>query len=260
MHQPTALDPLLNQLRRANEAGFLAVAAAEALAKVGPPALPALIELTRTGMSMQRLYAYARPGWIPTMTPIRDSQKGFSRTALCGIASRQHWLTTVKARQYSSFTRPNQICEFRQRAEFEEALRTLHCQQCTVPLYRADWRLRYRLLPTWGGSFDLGWLGIASVLHKDESFLTGPAGTAGWSLEEIVQESPESERIPERCENCGERIEYPTGLPACPETALPATVYQLRLLTESRERGVENLFDLLDALRDHQWSALEQER
>jgi hypothetical protein len=78
-------------------------------------------------------------------------------------------------------------------------------------------------------------------------------------LEGIVKEEPEPEKPAETCGRCGEPIEYPTGLPVCPETALAAALHQLRLLNEAREEGVEDLFDLLDDLEEREWEHGDQD-
>jgi hypothetical protein len=68
----------------------------------------------------------------------------------------------------------------------------------------------------------------------------------------------DSEEPPETCETCGAPLEHPTGVAACPETAVGITAYQLRFLTGAREDGLEDLFDLLDELEAEEWEHLER--
>jgi uncharacterized protein YecA (UPF0149 family) len=46
-------------------------------------------------------------------------------------------------------------------------------------------------------------------------------------------------------------MEYPTGVPVCPETALTAAIHQVEMLQAWREACCEDLFDALDDLDDH---------
>ena len=63
LRRPTGVEPLINQMRRTDYEP-LALAAAEALAKIGAPAVPALHEVVSAPDPLPRLYAYASLGWI----------------------------------------------------------------------------------------------------------------------------------------------------------------------------------------------------
>jgi hypothetical protein len=80
------------------------------------------------------------------------------------------------------------------------------------------------------------------------------------SLEEILAEHAQTEKGTERCEDCGGLVERPTGLPACPETALRTALHQVTFLGEARERGTENLFELFDDLDEELLEHYEKEK
>jgi HEAT repeat protein len=64
LRHASAIEPLIACLQPAEDES-LALAAVEALAKIGASALPALIEAARTPDPRQRRCAYAGLGWIP---------------------------------------------------------------------------------------------------------------------------------------------------------------------------------------------------
>lgn len=252
LRSPLAIEPLTHHLSR-TDLDLLAQAAGEALAKIGPPAMPALSELARSGDPLQRLYAYASLGWI------RDDR---AHALLIDALSRDPELGDVLAVTLAEQGRPEaiprlyqayQTCEPWQRVDFEDAIQDLHWGQHSPPLWSRDWRLRYRRLPALEEGFELEWVFISTVVHRDRELREKRAGVPLRSLEEITKDPPEPDEAPETCEECGALIEYPTGLPVCPATALSVAIYQLGFLKGAREDGIEDLFELLDELEDQEW-------
>lgn len=257
LRSPVGVEPLINQMHR-TELEPLALAAAEALAKIGSPAVLALREAASESDPLLRLYAYASLGWI-------NDDRAYS--ALVEALARDRELGDILAIALHDQGRPEAIpllyqayltCEPWQRAEFEDALREMHWGHRDPPLCTKDWRFRYRRLPAWG-SFEPGWPGISAlirrIIHQMPERVTIPLRP----LEEIVGGEPEPEKLAETCERCGAPIEYPTGLPVCPETALAAALHQLRFLNEAREEELDDLFDLLDELEDREWELNDQD-
>jgi hypothetical protein len=251
LRSPAGVEPLIDQMRRTN-LELLALPAAEALAKIGSPAVPALSEVASAPDPLLRLYAYASLGWI------HDDR---AYAILVEALGRDRELGDALAMALSEQGRPEAIpflyqayltCEPWQRVEFENAIQELHWGRRSRPLYTKDWRLRYRRLPAWG-SFELSWVGICAIIHQNVQQISDRAVILLRPLEEIVKDEPEPEKPTETCEKCGTPIEYPTGLPVCPETALAAALHQLRLLNEAREEGVEDLFEVLDDLEAREW-------
>lgn len=251
LRSPRAVEPLVHQLAR-TDLDILAQAAGEALAKVGPPAVPALASLAMSKDPLQRLHAYASLGWI---------QDDHAYALLVAALSHDPDLGDVLAAALADQGRPEaipllyrqyQLCEPWQRVEFEEAIGDLHWDQHSAPLWTRNWRLRYRRLPALEEGFEPEWTFISSVVHRDRELREKRAVVPLRSLEEITKDPPEPDEPPETCEECGAPIEYPTGVPVCPETALGIALYQTRFLNEAREDGVEDLFDLLDDLEDRE--------
>ena len=252
LRHPSAVEPLITQMRRTDD-DILAQAAGEALARIGPPAMPALAEIARTGEPHQRLYAYATLGWI------RDDQ---AYAALVAALGRDRELGDVLAMALGDQGRPEAIpllyeayqgCEPWQRIEFEGAIQELHWDRRSESLWTRDWRLRYRRRPALGG-FEPGWVFVSAVGHRGPEVVMRQRPTIPLrSLEEIVKGPPDSEEPPETCETCGAPFEHPTGLPVCPETALSVAVYQLSFLNGAREDGLEDLFDMRDELEAQEW-------
>jgi hypothetical protein len=242
---PDAVPPLVAQLRRSDEA-VLAQAASEGLAKIGAPAVGALVDAAKTGDQGERLCAYATLGWIA------DDR---AYAALVDALARDREMGDVIATALSHQGRPEAVpllydayraCEPWQRVEFEGAMRELQREGAGERLWTRDWRLRYRPDPKFDDIFEPEWPAIADILRTSPEDQRPAPGVR--PLEAILADTEEADEPPETCEECGGSIEHPTGIPACPETAVSGAVYQLRLLEAAREDGIEDLFELLDEL------------
>lgn len=244
---PDAVPPLVVQLRR-TDWSLVAQAATEALARIGGAAVPALVEVARTGDPLERLHAYAGLGWIAD-----DRAYG----ALVDALARDPELGDVIAMALADQGTPEAIpalyeaygrCEPWQRVELEYAMRALHRGWERGPLRTRDWRLRYRPDPALEGAFAPEWVAMAALLRTSRDTISARPSLALRPLAEILADPPEAKDLPETCEECGAPLERPTGIPACPESAVSGAVYQLRLLEAAREDGIEDLFELLDEL------------
>jgi hypothetical protein len=224
---------------------FISIAAAEALAKIGRPAIPILQDLTRSTEPLVRMHAYGAAAWIAD-----DAAYELLGTAL----ESDHDLADVVANALLDHGRTDALpalwaayrkCAPWQRVDFAEAIRDLHAGT-HPPSRQHDWRLRYRRRAAWG-TFDPGWLGIAVILRQDAHALRETEPPLYGSIEEILAVDVEPDPDPEKvCEECGVDIEHPTGIPVCPETALGAALLQHQLLGEVRSEGFEDLFDVID--------------
>ena len=259
LRDASAVEPLIGQMCRTDDADDdpLALAAVEALAKIGPPSVPALIEAARAPDPLLRLCAYAGLGRIP-------DDRGYG--ALIEALGRDPELGDVAAMALGDQGRPDALpalyeayrtCEPWQRIEFEDVLRDLHAGRRRTPLWTRDWRLRYRREPALG-SFLPSWVSVAMLMQRQAERRAERVVIPLRPLEEIVKDPPEPDEPPETCEECGAPLERPTGVPACPETALDLTMYQLRFLGEARDDGSEDLFALLDELDAREWDHLDR--
>jgi uncharacterized protein YecA (UPF0149 family) len=77
------------------------------------------------------------------------------------------------------------------------------------------------------------------------------------TFEEILGEPWQPDPSEEACENCGAPIEYPTGIPVCPESALGAVLHQTRILQKYRDEALDDLFNVLDEVEDQMWEVEE---
>ena len=250
---PLAVPALIRQLQ-ATDADLLVQAAAESLAKVGAAAVPALREVVAAGDAQLRLYAYAALGWI-------DSDDSYSVLAhalehdreladVVGTAMLQH----ARRVPVDALLAAYRACEPWQRPELEDAIRAAHDRTPDDAAWRRDWRLRYRRRPDHDGAFDLEWPGIAAILRQDESVRADRASSPLRSLDEILgAPRPVIAPEPELCDDCGQPIERPMAVPMCPSTAVAVALDQLAVLSEARDDGIEDLFELLDELEEEEF-------
>lgn len=253
-----AVAALLTMLRTAPEHDDLTlVVAAEALAKIGRPAVAGLGELTRTGDWWCRIWAYAALGW--------SSDPGASAVLLSALEE-EELLADVVVRALADRGDPTLVpalldalatCHPRLRLDLEGAIRDLHHDDQDRPVDR-DWRLRYRLDPEYG-QVDTGWPASAAMFREDDGSqppLTGPPPPVR-SLAEIlahrepvfgVRVDPDGNPI---CDCCDARMWVSTGVWVCPATAMTVAWIQDRWLTRARnEARLDDLFDVLDLLED----------
>ena len=254
IRSPIAVQPLIDQIQRTKEEE-LAQAAAEGLAKIGVPSLPALGQLATAPDPFVRIHVYAALGGI------RHDQ-AFS--ILVGALTQDPNLGDVLAQALYDQGKTEAIpflynaycnCESWQRIEFEDAICGLHFGQIEPPLWGKNWRVRYRRDPAWG-TFELGWPGICVLIRGHAEKVTKRVSPPVRPLEEIIAGGAGSDGT---CEDCGGPVEHPTGLPVCPETALGVALQQTRFLGEMRQHGADDIFDLCDTLDDLAWKHYESE-
>ena len=254
---PSAIPALIDQLQRTDEEE-LARAACEGLAKIGAASIPAVLQIAGSPTPVIRIYAYAALGWIADERAFFALLDGLSRDRELGDALAQalcdHGRREAIAHLYDAY----RGCAAWQRIEFEDAIADLHCGQPEPLSWTRSWKARYRREPLLG-TFELGWLGVSVLVRRHVEAISERAAPALKSLEEILKEQPDSRGSAEICERCGAPVERTTGVPACPETALWAALYQARFLGEAREDGIDDFFDLFDDLDDMLWNHYAQE-
>lgn len=226
-------------------------AAAEALAKIGPSALPTLRSLLDGAEPLPRVWAYGAVGWI------RDDE---AYALLADALSVEREMIDVVAMALGDQGREEAVplleealddAEPWQRVEVEESIRRLHRDEAEPLQLERDWRLRHRPEPG---------LGVPQLTWPAVTALTREAGAPSQReplpvrpVEEILAD-PDDREGPERCESCGEPLVPETGVPVCPETALRVALLQRERLAERGEEvGSEDLFDVLDAVEEELW-------
>jgi hypothetical protein len=249
----TGVPSLIEQMQRTDE-DELAEAASEALAKIGVPALAALSQLSTASNPLIRVYAYAALGGMGDERSFGILTDALGRDRESGGVIAQALYDQGKTEAVPLLYSAYRNCEPWERCEFEEVIRDLYFGRTVTPLYRNNWRLRYRRDPELGG-YDIGWLAISVLLRKRGDISQRPAAPLR-SLEEIISSGADPE-TPETCERCGALIEHPTGLPVCPETAVGTALAQVRFLGGAKEGGLTDIFDLYDAVDDRLWEHYE---
>ena len=250
-------------LRDATTSEFwMALAASEALAKVGEPALPVLEELLAEGDEAVRTPSYAALGAMGTDRAVDRLLRGAEEDLKMADVVAQSLQDTGRREAVEPLHRLLHRCPPHFRIEVEEAIRGLHHGVAgSPPLALEDWRLRYR---PWGrlGPFDPGWVGVSAIVRaQTQEVLERRHAPPLRPLEEIVAEPPDHgfDEVERECAFCGRPGQIRYGLGSCKpsHTGLLAGL-QRDLLLPWAEEGESDLFTVLgDA--DHDFIWLDQE-
>jgi len=227
--------------------GGVNVAAAEALGKIGPPALPYLFATVAGRDPGRRLAAYGALAMIST-----DEAHRCLRDAL----PRDRGLGDVIARALVQQGRPEAVAALaasavhapkRMRLEFEAAIGALVHGPLPPDPAEKDWRLRYRRLPALGWNFPLNWLGVATLIHR-----CGPRARAratrrpvSLTLFDAVTDTA-ARREGRPCRRCGGAFWRPAGLRVCRHTAEAMVELQAARLDRWIAAGVTDVWTALD--------------
>ena len=249
---PAALPSLAETIRRgARESYPLPLAAAEAMAKIGPAALPTLESLAADPDPTCRIWAYGVMGWIRHDAAYEFLIQALSRDAECldalGAAIQEHRRTEAIPLLYEALQR----AEPWQRLDVEGAIRDLQMEDDLEPLHEQDWRLRYRPEPRFGAMVP-GWPAVA-VIARDEGVHRDRDPVPLRSLKEILADVPPRDEEPELCECCGEPWSTGAGVPVCPATAVVVTMIQHAVLGRYRdEYEFDDLFEVMTEV-EYDW-------
>jgi len=254
---PSVIPLLIDQVQRTQQVE-LARAAAEGLGKIGAASIPAVLQIADLADPIVRICAYAALGWIADERAYAALLDALPRDRELGHALAQALSDNGRREAISPLYGAYQVCAAWQRIEFENAIRDLHFGPPKPLPGTRNWRARYRREPLLG-TFALGWLGVSLLLQPHIEEMSERVVTPLKTLDEILKEQPDFEGSAEICERCGAPVERTTGVPACPETALWAALYQARFLDEAREVGIEDFFDLFDDCDDRLWNHCEKE-
>ncbi len=254
IRSPLAVEPLIDQVQRTTEEE-LTQAAAEGLAKIGIPSLPALGQLATAPDPFVRIFVYAALGGIRHDQAFSMLIDALTQDPNLGDVLAQALYDQGKTEAIPFLYKAYCNCEPWQRIEFEDTICRLHFGEIDPPLWSKNWRVRYRRGPAWG-TFEIGWPGICVLIRQHAEKITDRVSPPVRPLEEIIAGGAEPT---ETCEDCGGLVEHSTGLPVCPETALEVALQQARVLGEMRQHGADDIFDLCDTLDDMAWRHYESE-
>ena len=246
LRHPDAVAPLAQLLREPQEMRLtVPVAAAEALAKIGPPAVPALLELAEDPNPLTRLFAYGALGAIPAPEAYQALLRALEEEPEMAFV-----VSAGVACQGGEASAPALLgalerCPVWQRPSVEDGIRMAHQGGEALPPLGRDWRLRYRLLPQFGVP-DPGTLGLAAIVFEGRHQMpVGPPEPLR-TLEEILAATAVGDE-PKICEECGDPLVEETGIPVCPDHALAMAFVQEGLLESMAESwGESDLLTLLE--------------
>lgn len=227
--------------------GGLNVAAAEALGKIGPPALPYLVATVAGQDRGRRLAAYGALAMIDT-----DEAHRCLRDAL----PRDRALGDVIARALVQQGRPEAVAALaasavhapkRMRREFESAIAALVHPPVPPDPAERDWRLRYRRLPALGWNFPLTWLGVAALIHRcgPRARARAARGPVPLTLFDAVTDIA-ARREGRPCRRCGGVFWRPAGLRVCRHTAEAMVELQAARLDRWLAAGITDVWAALD--------------
>lgn len=229
--------------RVASDDRIFPVPAAEALANIGVPAMPAIRTLGASSRRSDRLWAYYAAGRL-----VERAAYEFLLTALesdpemCGAVAIA--LSDVgDAAAIEPLYRALQSAPPSKRPEIEEAIRQLHLRPEPYRDAHADWRVRYRL-NDFLSCIPVTWPAVVAIMLEsgERKLVDAPIR----SLDAILADAIDAEE-PSRCENCGEPKWMGTGIPVCAETAAAIPALQSTLLQNRLDAlGEDDLFDVLD--------------
>jgi len=222
--------------------GGVNVAAAEALGKIGPPALPYLVATVAGEDRGRRLAAYGALAMIPTDEAHRGLKDALARDRALG---------DVIARALVQQGRPEAIAALAaaavhapkwMRREFESAIAALvHGPVAPDPVERD------RRLPALGWNFPLTWLGVAALVHRSGPRARARAARGPVSLtlfDAITDIAARREGRP--CRRCGGVYWRPAGLRVCRHTAEAMVELQAARLDRWLAAGVTDVWAALD--------------
>jgi hypothetical protein len=241
LRHPDAIEALGRLLGRGDGLG---VAAAEALGKIGGPAVAFLARIAARADVTRRLRAYGALGMIRTEEAYDCLRKALTR---------DRELSDVIARALAQHGRREAIGALWQasrrvpgwmRQELESAIASLaHGVPAPDPV-DLDWRVRYRRLPRLAWGLAPSWIALAGLLRVGRP--RRAASTPPRPLDEIVADAGLLPGGPP-CPACGGPYWRPTGLPVCRHTARAAIALQRLALERWIARGVVDVWTALDA-------------
>lgn len=258
MRAPAVAPALLRMLREVPEGDDLpSLVAAEALARIGGPAVDGVAELARDGDWRRRIWAYASLGWNadPRAGEVLLRALAGEHLVLDAVANAladRGDVAAVPALLDALAARAPD-----ERAVIEEAIRDLHQGDRDRPIDR-DWRLRYLPDPDLG-QIDFGWPGSAVIMREEDGRMPGliVPQLRVRTLPEILADrepipwmrvDPDGNPL---CECCDARMWVFTAVWVCPATAMTVAWIQDRWLTRARDEArLDDLFDVLDMLED----------
>ena len=244
---PAAVNPLLEIMQGSAPAELAAEVrrlAAEGLARIGEPALPALRRSARSARADVRLWSYAALGWMA-----RPDTDALLVKALDTDRELRHLVALVLVDRHRLDLVPGLVallrsCAPRQRPAVECAVRYLYENEGPEGPLHEDWRIRYCVDP------ETGQLPAPDVLNwqrilEDSPHDPGQGAFPVRTLKEILLGvRPRSET----CPTCSARWVSIAGERRCPTVLVERMWEGWAWLLRARHQNCETIVEALDAL------------
>ncbi len=234
----------------------LPVAAAEALAKIGPDVLGALETLlagrpdTRT-----RILLYATLGLmhLPDAWGILEraleTDQDLDFVLARALAERNS--DEDQARVYELYTRTQPW----KRPILQDTLEGMISHNPSWATRHRDWRLGYRRSPRQGLQIPFTWPGVMVALWeaRDELAAMTQDPPVSWGQ---IQEKALQRTRQEKCPDCGQPLRSPTGIPLCEEVEVDLLEFQLDRIRDWLAARWEDVYEVWDELDCQEMDAL----
>jgi hypothetical protein len=251
MRDPRAVPTLLALLGRTAD-GELSVAAAEALAKLGRPAVAPLRRLLDGDAAPEtRILAYGAlagmdlpEAWEILAEALEADPEVDFAVARC-LAERNLPDDVTRVHRVYCTAEPWK------RPALEATLAGMLSGQPAWPVARRDWRLRYRREPRQDLRIPVAWLEVMLLTWQSRRDIPAAGGHPARTLEDLRRRETSDPRDHNACPDCGEPFRSPTGIRLCSEVEEDLIAFQLeRVRGWVRDRW-EDIHEVLDEL-DHQ--------
>jgi hypothetical protein len=219
------------------------VAAAEALAAIGEPALPELRRLGASSNPHDRLWSCYATGLIGGRAAFEFLVSSLEADPDMADVVALALSDLGDAAAIEPLHRALGPAEPWQRTDIEGAIQFLHNGSSPRSPARVNWRVRYRL-NRWLGRYPATW---ATVLATTRDLPKRRAVTRDLRpLEEILSE-PVDLDVEERCECCDVPTWRGPGVPVCPKTAVAIPILMADQFGRLRDEAeTDDIFEALD--------------
>jgi hypothetical protein len=248
--------PALMSVMRQAPGWELPVAAAEALAKMGPGALEALEGLlaeTPDARTRILIYAVLAQMGLPVAWGLleraleRDRELDFAVAR--ALAERNS--SEDQSRVYGVYART----EPWKRPILEDTLEGMIGHSPTWGTRHGNWRIGYRRSPRQGLQIPFTWPAVMLALWEARAELSAMMQGPPISWERIVDKARLRVQQ-EKCPDCGEPFRSPTGIPLCGEVEVDLVAFQLDRIQDWTADRWEDLYEVLDELDCQEMDAL----
>ena len=227
--------------------GGLNVAAAEALGKIGAPALPYLVATTASDDRARRLAAYGALAMVPADEAQRCLRDALGRDRVLGDVIARALVQQGQPEAIAAVAAAAVHAPSRMRRELEAAIAALVQGPIPPDPVERDWRLRYRRLPALGWNFPLTWLGVAALVHRSglRARARASRGPVPLTLFDAITDIA-ARREGRPCRRCGSTFWRPAGIRVCRHTAEAMVELQAARLDRWLAAGIGDVWAALD--------------